>query len=130
MLLSLFIIPQARRADHVLLQVVWSVCQSGGYNSGHSRRDESSRLLAPFSLVMSNVSLSSRGEWAFPVAFEGNLANHLVYLVSRSILFGYDLGVIANVIIAPDFLRITKLDGGKPSDADYVGFIVSSFLLG
>lgn len=47
-----------------------------------------------------------------------------------SILFGYDLGVIANVIIAPDFLRITKLDGDKPSDADYIGFIVSSFLLG
>jgi hypothetical protein len=79
---------------------------------------------------MSNVSLASRGEWSFPVTSEGNLANHLVCLVSRSILFGYDLGVIANVIIAPDFLRITKLDGGKPSDADYVGFIVSSFLLG
>ncbi|TKY90292.1 hypothetical protein EX895_000290 [Sporisorium graminicola] len=42
-----------------------------------------------------------------------------------SILFGYDLGVIAGVIVAPDFLRVTN----HPS-SDYVGFIVSSMLLG
>ncbi|KAJ1043077.1 hypothetical protein NDA14_006275 [Ustilago hordei] len=42
-----------------------------------------------------------------------------------SILFGYDLGVIAGVIVSPDFLRVTN----NPS-ADYIGFIVSSMLLG
>lgn len=40
------------------------------------------------------------------------------------------MGVIANVIISPDFLRITNLNSNKESDADYIGFIVSSFLLG
>ncbi|CAO1636529.1 unnamed protein product [Parajaminaea phylloscopi] len=42
-----------------------------------------------------------------------------------SILFGYDLGVIAGVLIAKDFLNVT----GHP-DADYLGFITSSMLLG
>ncbi|SPO47847.1 uncharacterized protein PSANT_05535 [Moesziomyces antarcticus] len=42
-----------------------------------------------------------------------------------SILFGYDLGVIAGVIVAPDFLRVTK-----DPNPDYIGFIVSSMLLG
>lgn len=36
-----------------------------------------------------------------------------------------DLGVIAGVIVAPDFLRVTK----NP-DSNYLGFIVSSMLLG
>ena len=40
-------------------------------------------------------------------------------------LFGYDLGVIAYVIVAPDFLRTTD----NP-DENYMGFIVSSLLLG
>lgn len=40
-------------------------------------------------------------------------------------LFGYDLGVIAYVIVAPDFLRTTN----NP-DENYMGFIVSSLLLG
>ncbi|KAJ9092373.1 hypothetical protein QFC21_006875 [Naganishia friedmannii] len=53
-----------------------------------------------------------------------------IHMVVWSILFGYDLGVIANVIISPDFLKVTKLDSTKASDADYIGFIVSSFLLG
>ncbi|KAJ9113999.1 hypothetical protein QFC22_005817 [Naganishia vaughanmartiniae] len=38
-------------------------------------------------------------------------------------LCGYDLGVIANVIISPDFLRVTNLDSKKASDSDYIGFI-------
>ena len=40
-------------------------------------------------------------------------------------LFGYDLGVIAYVIVAPDFLEVT----GNPSTS-YMSFIVSSLLLG
>lgn len=40
-------------------------------------------------------------------------------------LFGYDLGVIAYVIVAPDFLETI----GNPSTS-YIGFIVSSMLLG
>ena len=42
-----------------------------------------------------------------------------------SILFGYDLGVIAGVLPAKDFLRVT----GDPNE-DYKGFIVSALLLG
>jgi MFS family permease len=42
-----------------------------------------------------------------------------------SITYGYDLGVIAGVIVAPAFLD--RMD--NPS-ADYTGFIVSSMLLG
>ncbi|PWN27522.1 MFS general substrate transporter, partial [Jaminaea rosea] len=42
-----------------------------------------------------------------------------------SFLFGYDLGVIAGVLVAPDFLATT----GNP-DANYTGFIASSMLLG
>lgn len=86
--------------------------------------------IGAFLLVMLNVSLSSRGKCPYQSAWGNNLTNHVLVWFSRSILFGYDLGVIANVIIAPDFLRITKLEGGKPSDSDYIGFIVSSFLLG
>lgn len=40
-------------------------------------------------------------------------------------LFGYDLGVIAYVIVAPDFLRVTN----NP-DPNYMAFIVASLLLG
>nr|XP_018267441.1 glucose transporter [Kwoniella dejecticola CBS 10117]OBR89599.1 glucose transporter [Kwoniella dejecticola CBS 10117] len=40
-------------------------------------------------------------------------------------LYGYDLGVISYVIVAPDFLRVTD----NPND-NYMGFIVSSMLLG
>jgi hypothetical protein len=64
-----------------------------------------------FSLITASVAI-----------FERKLTSNLIS--------GYDLGVIANVIISPDFLRVTKLDGSKDSDADYIGFIVSSFLLG
>lgn len=42
-----------------------------------------------------------------------------------SILYGYDLGVIAGVLEAKDFLETT----GHPS-SDYIGFITSSMLLG
>lgn len=42
-----------------------------------------------------------------------------------SFLFGYDLGVIAGVLAAPNFLEVT----GNP-DANYTGFIASSMLLG
>ena len=42
-----------------------------------------------------------------------------------SVLFGYDLGVIAGILDAPDFLEVT----GNPS-SDYIGFITSSLLLG
>ncbi|EPQ25763.1 uncharacterized protein PFL1_06630 [Pseudozyma flocculosa PF-1] len=42
-----------------------------------------------------------------------------------SMLFGYDLGVIAGVLVAPDFLKTTN----NP-DSDYLGFITSSMLLG
>jgi hypothetical protein len=45
-------------------------------------------------------------------------------------LFGYDLGVIAYVIEAPDFLATVDLDPEEPNDANYMGFIVSSLLLG
>jgi hypothetical protein len=43
-------------------------------------------------------------------------------------LFGYDLGVIAYVIEAPDFLRTVGM--ATKVDDDYMGFIVSSLLLG
>ncbi|KAG8878213.1 hypothetical protein FRB98_006314 [Tulasnella sp. 332] len=42
-----------------------------------------------------------------------------------SILFGYDLGIIASILPNTDFLRVT----GHPN-ANYLGFIVSAFLLG
>lgn len=42
-----------------------------------------------------------------------------------SILFGYDLGVIAGVIVSTNFLETTN-----HPDSDYIGFIVSSMLLG
>jgi len=45
-------------------------------------------------------------------------------------LFGYDLGVIAYVIEAPDFLSTVDLNPEEPNDANYMGFIVSSLLLG
>ncbi|CAO1626765.1 unnamed protein product [Sympodiomycopsis kandeliae] len=47
------------------------------------------------------------------------------YAALGSILFGYDLGVIAGVLQADDFLETT----GRPS-TDYIGFITSSLLLG
>jgi len=40
-------------------------------------------------------------------------------------LFGYDLGVIAYVLDAPDFKRTIKT-----TDPNYIGFITSSMLLG
>lgn len=40
-------------------------------------------------------------------------------------LYGYDLGVIAGVLIAPNFLVVT----GNPDD-NYIGFFASSLLLG
>ncbi|KAK8850309.1 hypothetical protein IAR55_004226 [Kwoniella newhampshirensis] len=40
-------------------------------------------------------------------------------------LFGYDLGVISYVLVAPDFLATIKTN-----DSNYIGFIVSSMLLG
>lgn len=43
-------------------------------------------------------------------------------------LFGYDLGVIAYVIEAPDFLRTVGME--TEVDENYMGFIVSSLLLG
>ncbi|OCF54382.1 glucose transporter [Kwoniella mangroviensis CBS 10435] len=42
-----------------------------------------------------------------------------------AMLYGYDLGVISYVIVAPNFL--TTID---TTDDDYIGFIVSSMLLG
>lgn len=46
-------------------------------------------------------------------------------------VFGYDLGVIAYVIEAPDFLRTTGLDGADPTYvSNWTGFIVSVMLLG
>jgi hypothetical protein len=45
-------------------------------------------------------------------------------------LFGYDLGVIAYVIAAPDFLRTVDMATDLTYNADYMGFIVSSLLLG
>ncbi|PWZ01226.1 general substrate transporter [Testicularia cyperi] len=47
------------------------------------------------------------------------------FVALGSILFGYDLGVIAGVLTAPDF----KLATGNPDD-NYVGFIVSALTLG
>jgi len=47
-----------------------------------------------------------------------------------SVLFGYDLGVISSVLTAPDFLRTTGLESDSAADANYIGFIVSAFLLG
>jgi hypothetical protein len=41
-------------------------------------------------------------------------------------LFGYDLGVIAYVLEAPDFLDTI----GRDTSTAYTGFIVSSLLLG
>jgi MFS family permease len=47
------------------------------------------------------------------------------FVALGSILFGYDLGVIAGVLVAQDFIDTT----GNP-DATYIGFIVSALLLG
>ncbi|RSH80604.1 uncharacterized protein EHS24_009186 [Apiotrichum porosum] len=47
-----------------------------------------------------------------------------------SILFSYDLGVIASVLEAPDFLRTTGLEGKDKQTLNYIGFITSSMLLG
>jgi hypothetical protein len=44
-------------------------------------------------------------------------------------VFGYDLGVIAYALEAPDFLQVTGLTSSK-ADQNYIGFIVSSMLLG
>ncbi|WWC66114.1 uncharacterized protein I206_100014 [Kwoniella pini CBS 10737] len=40
-------------------------------------------------------------------------------------LYGYDLGVISYVLVAPDFVRVIDT-----TDDNYIGFIVSSMLLG
>ncbi|WWC86547.1 uncharacterized protein L201_001424 [Kwoniella dendrophila CBS 6074] len=40
-------------------------------------------------------------------------------------LYGYDLGVISYVLVAPDFVKTINTD-----DENYIGFIVSSMLLG
>jgi hypothetical protein len=45
-------------------------------------------------------------------------------------LFGYDLGVIAYVIEAPDFLRTVGMGTDDTYNDNYMGFIVSSLLLG
>jgi len=45
-------------------------------------------------------------------------------------LFGYDLGVIAYVIEAPDFLRVVGMATDATYNENYMGFIVSSLLLG
>jgi len=45
-------------------------------------------------------------------------------------LFGYDLGVIAYVIEAPDFLRTVDMATKETYNDNYMGFIVSSLLLG
>ncbi|PWN48034.1 general substrate transporter [Violaceomyces palustris] len=47
------------------------------------------------------------------------------FVALGSMLFGYDLGVIAGVLPAKDFIRVM----GNP-DKDYVGFISSSLTLG
>lgn len=47
-----------------------------------------------------------------------------------SALYGYDLGVIASVIVSPDFLRVTGLEGTDTKTENYIGFITSSMLLG
>lgn len=47
-----------------------------------------------------------------------------------SALYGYDLGVIASVLVAPDFLRTTGLTGTDTTTQNYIGFITSSMLLG
>jgi hypothetical protein len=45
-------------------------------------------------------------------------------------LFGYDLGVIAYVLEAPDFLKTVGMATKETYDDNYIGFIVSSLLLG
>lgn len=40
-------------------------------------------------------------------------------------LYGYDLGVISYVLVAPDFLKTMDT-----TDENYIGFITSSMLLG
>jgi len=45
-------------------------------------------------------------------------------------LFGYDLGVIAYVLEAPDFLSTIGMATDDTYDTNYIGFIVSSLLLG
>jgi hypothetical protein len=45
-------------------------------------------------------------------------------------LFGYDLGVIAYVLEAPDFLATIGMSTKETYDTNYIGFIVSSLLLG
>ncbi|OCF40858.1 glucose transporter [Kwoniella heveanensis CBS 569] len=45
-------------------------------------------------------------------------------------LFGYDLGVISYVTVAPNFLSVTGLEEPTTQNENYLGFIVSSMLLG
>ncbi|WVF69435.1 hypothetical protein IAT40_004212 [Kwoniella sp. CBS 6097] len=45
-------------------------------------------------------------------------------------LFGYDLGVISYVTVAPNFLSVTGLEEPTTQNSNYLGFIVSSMLLG
>lgn len=42
-----------------------------------------------------------------------------------AMLYGYDLGVISYVLVAPDFLKTMDT-----TDENYIGFITSSMLLG
>lgn len=51
-------------------------------------------------------------------------------LSNGAALFGYDLGVIAYIIVAPDFLRVIGMADDATRNDNYIGFIVSSFLLG
>ncbi|ORX38169.1 general substrate transporter [Kockovaella imperatae] len=48
-----------------------------------------------------------------------------VFVASGAGLFGYDLGVIAYVLAAPDFVKTVDT-----TNANYIGFITSSLLLG
>lgn len=45
-------------------------------------------------------------------------------------LFGYDLGVIAYVLEAPDFLSTIDMSTPETYNTNYIGFIVSALLLG
>lgn len=79
----------------------------------------------PRKFTLSSVPASQRKLVMFRVMSRRPLMSRL-----GAAVFGYDLGVIAYVIEAPDFLRVTSLEGGSADAANWTGFIVSVMLLG
>jgi len=52
------------------------------------------------------------------------------FVANGAAIFGYDLGVIAYVTASTNFLQTTGLTVATTQNLNYLGFIVSSLLLG